>query len=148
MICVPPCARQCHANNDECEWYQTRYLLPEAIPMGELRGKWGTNISVVSECEVMRLHLWHLISFLLFIACAHAVMSPRHWNSSFRIEPPGLMAISGLSGPLSICTALACVTVVGLQSLICPLRCVWPVPGQSRCEMDFMTSQLAVVASL
>ena len=28
-------------------------------------------------------------------------MSPCLWNASFRIEPFGLMAISGMSGPLS-----------------------------------------------
>ena len=45
---------------------------------------------------------WGGVSLVLCWWVCYAVMSNRRWNSSFRLEPPGLMAMSGfMSGPLS-----------------------------------------------
>ena len=45
---------------------------------------------------------WGGVSLVLCWWLRYAVMSNRRWNSSFRLEPPGLMAMSGfMSGPLS-----------------------------------------------
>ena len=91
---------------------------------------WRSTIPIWDNSAVTVYHLWHLIALtlhprqliLVFVSWYAAVMSHRLRNSSFRIEPIGLMAIPGImSGPLSAGTTNYLDSVVHLCLLLnCP----------------------------
>ena len=92
IVCVSPSPA-----GDQSWWRCELFLV---LPLNSL-----DRVGIFNDPHATVSHSWLTTPFSSLstseVLLRFAMMSHSQWNSSFRIEPNGLMAIIGMSGPLS-----------------------------------------------